>query len=427
MSNHAAIIAKVEKVIPIQGADKIHVAEILGEFCIVSKEIDVGYVGVLFPADLQLSVEFAKENNLFRDSTLNKDITVKGYFDSNRKVRAQVFMGVRSTAFFTSVDSLSFTNHSELSVGDRINVLNGVAICERYVSPQTKEVREKNSKQNPPRKKAIPLFKEHKDTAQFNHFVNMIPVGAILSFHAKKHGTSFRVGKLPSHQPLKWWQKIVNKVIPDAYTGETWENVVGTRRVVLKNEDSVGFHGKDTYRHEIAKQIYPKLVKGMQVYGEIVGFVNGTSIMPKHSVKELKDKEMLKKYGEHITYSYNNSPDEYDFHIYRITQTDVEGNIHEWDQQKMEKWCAENGFKTTLDVNPQIVYDGDVEGLKELVYELTERPSLLCEDYEDPTHISEGIIIRVDYKGNTSFYKNKSIPFKIMEGILTVSDEEDVN
>lgn len=418
MSNHAAIIAKVEKVSPIEGADRIHLAEILGEFCVVSKDVGVGYVGVLFPADLQLSHEYAHANSLYRHAELNSDVTKKGFFDDNRRVRAQVLRGVRSTAYFASLESLAFcVDAPEATVGCRINTWGDNLICERFISEKVKKIREQ--KQNAPKLKSIPLFKEHKETAQLNHFIDSVPEGALLSFHAKKHGTSFRVGILPREVKMSFWQKIASKLFGVHFPTEGWVEVVGSRRVVLKRSE------KEAYRFEVADAILPKLSKGMQVYGEIVGYVNGKPIMPPHSVKALKDKRYSAKYGDTVTYSYNTKPHEYRFHIYRITSLDAADNIIEWDQQKLENWCAENGLEGTVSVHPQFVYQGDKEALKALVQRLTEREEVLCEDYEDPTHISEGIIMRVDYKGKTTFYKNKSIPFKVMEGILTVDDVED--
>lgn len=44
-----AIIAKIDRVIDIPGADNIQVGVVLGESVIVSKERGVGKVGVLFP------------------------------------------------------------------------------------------------------------------------------------------------------------------------------------------------------------------------------------------------------------------------------------------------------------------------------------------------------------------------------------------
>ena len=65
MSNYKAIVGKIDTIYPIQGADNIQVAKVLGETVIVSKSLQVGYVGILFVAGTQLSEEYCKNNNLY--------------------------------------------------------------------------------------------------------------------------------------------------------------------------------------------------------------------------------------------------------------------------------------------------------------------------------------------------------------------------
>jgi hypothetical protein len=82
-------------------------------------------------------------------------------------------------------------------------------------------------------------------------------------------------------------------------------------------------------------------------------------------------------------------------------------------------WCEHHGFLSSFVVHPPFIYNGNKEALLELVTQLTERPEVLTEDYIDPSHISEGIVIRVDHKKTAPvFYKNKSWAFKVAEGIF---------
>ena len=74
------------------------------------------------------------------------------------------------------------------------------------------------------------------------------------------------------------------------------------------------------------------------------------------------------------------------------------------------------------------VDNGDVRTLQDLVSDLTERPELLTEDYIDPSHVSEGIIVRVDNgKMTPQFYKSKSYAFRVMEGLCQAEDVEDAS
>ncbi len=194
-----------------------------------------------------------------------------------------------------------------------------------------------------------------------------------------------------------------------------------------QKEMRVSFHGDEGFRYEVAKQIEPFLEKGMQCFGEIVGSVNGKSIMPTHDIKALKDKAYTKKYGNSVTYNYLCSQAEYKFMIYRLTHLNANGENVDFTQKQMEAFCQKYNLPHTFEVAPQEVYDGDLEKLVAKVNQLTERPEVLTEDYIDPSHISEGIVVRCDY-GNMkpTFYKAKSYAFSVCEGIADCIDPEDV-
>lgn len=424
---HKAIIARIDKVREIIGADNIQEGIVLGESVVISKDIKEGFVGIFFPVELQLSKDYCFNNNLFRDSTKNKDTNQKGFFDENRRVRAQTFMKVKSCGYFAPLTSLDYTGFDYVQgVGQTFDEINGHKICEKYISKEAK-LKIANKGQKLRKVKEIPFFAKHVDSEQFKHYAERIPAGALLSFHAKVHGTSFRVAKTQVIKPLPAWKKLVNKVIP-LFNKENLEYVVGTRNVVLDNPEKEGFHGSEAYRFEVMEVLKPHLEDGMTIYGEIAGFVNGGSIMPKHSIESLKDKSFTKKYGKEVTYSYGCKAHEYRFHIYRITRQTLNGDLVDMSQKQLDKWCSDRNLNGTLDVHPQIIYDGDVEKLRILVEALTERPEVLTEDYIDPTHVSEGIIVRVDVDRDTpQFYKSKSFAFKCMEGLETVVDEETIS
>lgn len=425
-----AIVAKVTQVMAIPGADKIHVAVVLGENCIVSKDVGVGYVGLLFPADTQLSEQYCFENNLNRHGTDNKNPEKTGFFDSNRRVRVQPFLKVKSTAYFASVESIAYCGENcvaqiyALPMGTVIDKVGENNICCKYISQAT---RDNINKQNRPKMaKAVlmPYFEKHVDSAQFKHSAAMIPVGALLSFHAKVHGTSHRNSFTKVVLDLPKWKQMVNKIVP-VFPTEEWKHVVGTRNIVL-TEKAEGFHGSEQFRFDVMESLKPYMSKGMTIYGEIAGYANGKPIMPMHSGKAAKDKKFLKKYGESVIYKYGCKEHEYRFHIYRITQLTQDGVNVDFSQKQLEQWCDERGVKSTFEVAPQEVYDGDLEKLLAKVEELTERESVMSEDVIDSTHPSEGIIIRVDTgKMNPYFLKSKAYFFRTLEGLCEAVDTED--
>lgn len=420
---HKCIVAKIDRTVAIEGADRIHIAFVLGEQVIVSKDWQEGMVGLFFPVDLQLSEQYCKENNLFRDSTKNMDETKKGFFEASRRVRAQPFLKVKSTGYFASLDSLDYLGKVNLKLGDQFDELNGVLVCEKYISEKAKQ-KIANSSTKKVKLVEFPTFNKHVDSEQFKHFAERIEAGSILYFHAKVHGTSFRVGHLPRTITLPRWKEYVNRFVP-VFKTEVMDHVVGTRNVIIENQDKEGFHGSEAFRFEVADILGTFIEPGMTIYGEIAGYANGRPIMPNHSVKALKDKRYTDKYGNENVYSYGCPEGQYRFHIYRITHQKLNGESVDMTQEQLEKWCDNRGLTRTVDVHPKMVYDGDVQKLRDLVEELTERPDVLTEDFINPQQIGEGIIIRVDNgKGTPDFYKSKSYAFRVMEGLAEADDME---
>lgn len=434
---YEAIIAKIDKVEEIPGANSIQIGwGVLGEVVVVSKSNAVGDVGIFFPCDLQLSPDYCKYNNLYRDKEKNVNPEAKGFFDDNRKVRAQKFMKVKSDGYFAPLESLQYTGicldplREVLPLGRKFNELklhpnsSPVQICCKYVSPVNLMKSVQGTGKKGKVKPQAPLFREHTDTDQFKYNLHKIPVGALLSFHAKVHGTSARYGHtIVRRPPVTLMQRLLDKV--GLYNGENWEFVAGTRRVLLQNEhrDKLGYNGPEAFRFKILDHLKPHLSKGMTVYGEIAGYANNSPIMGKHSTAPLNDKAYVQKYGPEMIYEYGCGPGMDRFHIYRITVTTEDGFSIDFTDAQVHAWAQQRGFFSPFEVHPPIIYDGDKDKLLALVTQLTERPGTLTEDYIDPSHISEGIVVRVDHVNTTPlFLKNKSWAFKVMEGIFKESN-----
>lgn len=431
MSTYKAIIAKIDRVTPIPGADKIHTAFVLGEQIVVSKSWGVGKVGLFFPADCQLSKDFCSENNLYRDSTLNKDKDAKGFFDRNRKVRCQPFLKVKSEGFFCELSSLSYLDSEgicpweDLGVGYKLDSLNGAEFCRKFVSEQTKK-KMNNVQKHKTKTKATPMFNKHVNTEQLKYCVNSIQEGALVSIHAKVHGTSARYSySTVTRTPQNWLDKLKDKFGLFKRTSD--EYLVGTRNVVLHEDQygKEGFHGSEQFRFDVLEMLKPYLEHGMTVYGEIAGYANGKPIMGTHSTETLRDKKFNKKYGKEMTYTYGCAQHESRFHIYRISITNRQGVEVDFSDKQVMTWCEDRGLNPPHQLCEPFVYDGNPNSLMEKVEYLTEREDLLTEDYIDPTHISEGVVIRVD-SGTLvpNFYKNKSYAFKVMEGIFKETNED---
>jgi hypothetical protein len=418
MSNYKAIISKISHTVEIPKANNVQIGIVLGEPIVISKDWNVGDIGVFFCAGTELSKEYCSSNNLYRDSSLNSNPETTGFFDSNGRVKAQPFLKVRSCGYFSSIESLDFTGYelSKLKLGDSFEDLGGVPICRKYENEALKK-----SKLNSVGRlrKKVEDFKEHINTSQYQHQKGIIKAGDTISIQAKVHGTSARYGYHKVEKQLTRWQKFINKFV-SVFPTTVYEYVVGTRKVVLADRDKVGFHGPETYRFDVLDMLKPYLTKGMTIYGEIAGYANSKPIMSTHSTKGLKDKSYTRKYGESMTYKYGCVEGESRFHVYRITLTTAGGDTIDFTQPQLVEWCEARGISPAMDLIKPVSFNGDMTNLDALVEELTERPDVLTEDYIDPGHISEGVIIRVDSGGLTpTFLKSKSYAFKVLEGIAS--------
>ena len=148
--------------------------------------------------------------------------------------------------------------------------------------------------------------------------------------------------------------------------------------------------------------------------------------MDRHDVTKLKDKAMVKKYGNTITYTYGQQPGECDIYVYRIVLVNDEGYEVEYPWEKVKARCKELGVKHV----PELATGSFT--LSRLW--ATKRPTIsqLCnqqladgESTIDPSHIREGVVLRVEFPdGTTDWFKYKSFEFSLMEGI--VKDNETV-
>lgn len=190
MSTHVARIAKVDSIAPIQGADRIQIAYVLGNQVIVSKDTKVGDIGVFFDCELQLDEKYCAENNLFRKKELNKDKDKAGYIGDNRRLKVEKFMKIaKSEGLFMPLSSLEYTGHdiSKLKAGDTFDELNGVKICQKYINEKTRRFMESNRVKKP---KAIqaPTFIPHVDSENIKYYWDAIPKGALITLSSKSHG-----------------------------------------------------------------------------------------------------------------------------------------------------------------------------------------------------------------------------------------------
>lgn len=452
---HCGYVTTLNNVRKHPNADKLVLATCFTNTVCVNKDLYCeGEIGVYFPVDLQLSMEFCQKNGLL--AVYENGVNVSGgYMDpAKRNVKAIKLRGEQSDGLFLPLKCLEYTgvDMDSLNINDPITVVNGHEICRKYI-PRGKHQATvaggagKRVKRWAKRSIA-PVFYEHIDTEQLAYNLHMFKPGDLIEITRKLHGTSARTSHTKVFQGMKrtFWDKVFRREGTPIYG---WGYVSGTRRTVLDTFDG-GFYGSNEFRKPHHDFFEGKLLKGETVYYEIVGFTHdGKSIMGQCDNKKLKDKEFVKKYGETTTFSYGCSPngkkivhgrDEHgpfsleiscpqnDIYVYRMTMTNEDGEVVEYTPDQMRHRCMYMGVKTVpvhwygfIPQHPGSKED-DTISAGEWVLNKAEQ-FYDGEEPIDPTHIREGVVIRIINRPTFAAYKHKNFQFKVLEGIIKETAE----
>ena len=463
---YCGYVTTLKNVRPHSNADRMKLADCFGNTICVGIDAAEGEIGVYFPTDGQLSIEYCAQNDLVRRKDENGN-PAGGYLDpEKRNIRAIKLRGEKSDGLFMPLSSFAYTgvNLDELTVGTPITIVNGHEICQKYI-PRTKHSgsagnggAKRTSKSKAP---IAPLFYEHKDTEQLAYNLSAFKPGDEIEITLKMHGTSQRTAhtKVLTGYKRTFWDKLLKRAGTPIYD---WGYVTGTRRVVLDDFDG-GFYGSNEFRKQHADFFEGKLWKGETVYYEVVGFTHtGAPIMASADNKKINDKEFAKMYGKETVFSYGCSPtgmgepidywDEEktepsivpivpksDIYVYRMTMTNEDGEVVEYTPDFMRYRCEQMGVKTvpvwtrfTIPHSAGDIYVDRNENDKlddgEIAYsvpinagEYVLKEAEHFYDGPDPigkTHVREGVVVRILNRPIFTAYKHKNFSFKVLEGII---------
>lgn len=428
--NHCGYIVKVKELRKHPNADKLYIATFFGNDTCVSIDTQVGDIGVYFPCDLQLSLEFCIANHLCRK--LPDGTADTGYMEvDKRNITAIRLRGERSDGLYLPIKCLeSFGDISTLKVGDIISEFNGHIICNKYI-PRTRKQNNTNSpnvsKTRKHKDPIAPLFKEHIDTAQLAYNLSAFKPGDLIEITRKLHGTSARIGYLPVLKGYKrtLWDKITRKDGKPIYQ---YDYIDGTRRTLLVSYDG-GFYGSNEFRKHFHEAIKGKLHEGETCYAEIVGFTDdGTPIMGSVSNKKTNDKAFIKQYGDMTTFSYGCDPTgvtapKNDFYVYRMTLTTHDGYTVEYSPEYTRYRCEQMGVKFVpvewrgyIPEHPACEDDDTItagEWIMNKAEQYYDGPEPI-----DPRHVREGVVVRLVDKPSFTAYKHKNFSFRLISGII---------
>lgn len=326
--NYAAVIVKIKSLTPLEGLDNLVGAHFFGYQAIVSKDVKVGDVGVLFTAETQLSKDFTKQNSLYRHAELNKNTDKAGFIEDNRRVRAIKLRGNVSNALFMSLDSLGWTKAKieKLEEGDTFDVLNGKEICNKFVR-KTKKSNGANAAQVEEKyvrvdKKFMP---EHIDSIQYARNKHLIKGDTQIIVTQKLHGTSVRIANTLVNRKLTILEKISQKLGAKIQKTE-FDNVYGSRKVIkdINNPNQNHFYDSDVWT-DTGRKIDGLLPEGYIVYGEVIGYVGESPIQK--------------------NYTYNVPVGNSELYVYRVATINSQGIQVDLSWTQVKEFCHNSGLK----------------------------------------------------------------------------------
>lgn len=368
--NYIATICKVGEIHPIEGADKISRTVVNGFDIVVGNNTKEGDIVVYVPVESAINEKFLSANNLYeigeweRNSNCEEVGTLLakveelksegkfdeagavqkeakalvGYFNKRNRVRIVTLKGIASNGFIASIDSLVKYDPElkdtdwESLVGTQFNTIGEEEFCHKYIPP-VKEIPEKNTqKRFSKRMKKIKrfdrlidgFFKFHYDTIRIDstNFSKALKPDNIVTLSVKVHGSSVVCGNVLVNRKLSFWEKI-KKLFGAKVQLTEYGNVYSSRSVIknryINNGTINNFYGYDIWGC-VNRDFSPYLDEGMTVYGEIVGYAEGSD-------------KMIQK-----DHDYGCEVGHWKFMPYRITITDKFGDVKEWNLTDVDAW-----------------------------------------------------------------------------------------
>lgn len=418
--SYCGYITKLENVRKHPNADKLVLADVLGATVIVGNNSKSGDIVVYFPSDGQLSEEYCKVNDLVRrkDEFGNP---AGGFLDPDkRNVRIIKLRGEHSDGLCMPLESFTYTgvDVAFFAVGDSITTVNGHEICRKYIprKPNTTTIRTQKGKTRREEKEVSPYFAEHVDTPQLRFVMDNFKPGDVIVLSEKVHGTSSRnANTLTISRKQSWFDKLFHRKGKEI---KAYKYLVGTRRTTV-NSSLGGYYGNNEFRINWGKKFLGKLHEGECVFGEIAGYVDGTTttIMGIADNKKTNDKEFIKQYGSATIFSYGCQPGESRYFVYRMTYTMPDGTVIEYPWDMMTLRAKQMGFEVVPELD-RFIYTTE-EDFMARINRWLDIPSTI-----DPSHVIEGVVVRAINDPGLRIAKAKSKNFQIIEGIMKADAEQ---
>lgn len=301
---------------------------------------------VYFPTSCEINPQLLAYGNLYRHTEKNNKPEAKaGFFEDNGRVKAIKLRGIVSEGFlmeWTLFHNFIVENTNkeiEPSINIEFDSIEDSGksfwICKKYIIQTTiKSPKESRYQKRVKRFNRVvdTQFRFHYETSIYRKVPTFIRPDDLISITSKIHGTSGISAYVLCKRPKKWYE-IFKKEDPVIY------DYLYSSRSVIKNADynpkhSGGFYGVDIWKYA-DDYVRPFLIKGMSAYYEIVGFLpNGGYIQKNYDYGCVPPKNE-QDYKPEVNFKVR---------IYRITLTNVNGQVHEFSAREVQQWCKINGL-----------------------------------------------------------------------------------
>jgi len=360
--NYLSKIVEIKEFIkhPDPKVERIKCAVVDGFIITVGIDSEPGLY-VYFPVLSQINTQLLQYLNLYRNKTLNANPEKTGYFEDKGIVKAINLRGVKSEGFLMPIIDL------QNFIIDQVNVElttpepntefdevehNGKTfwISRKYVAPVQKTPGTPGSSKEKKKHKGLDKiideqFRFHYDTTLIKKCPHVIHPNDIIHISSKWHGTSGISAYVLCHKRLSWMEKIAKWLTGNSF--DIYDYVYSSRTVIKNryyNKDVTdGYYGCDVWKYA-DDYIKPFLIKGMTIYYEIVGYLpNGGWIQKNYD------------YGCVPPTVFENGQMQYiqgkNFKVlvYRITLTNVDGQVHEFSAHEVQTWCKQRNILCAIE------------------------------------------------------------------------------
>jgi hypothetical protein len=375
-----------------------------------------------------------------------------GFFNKYGRVRILKLRGQASMGFLvdpeniknwigSSISLLDFTQH----VGEDFDTIGDHKFIQVYIPPRKPQPEKYTKDQRRQRRiekisRMIPgEFAFHYDTQQLNRNMHRVNLDDRVDISVKMHGTSICLGNVLVKKPKQYKCKFINwlhnKLPLKWQTLKPGYDVVYSSRTVIKNADlnntlnpGGGYYGTDVWA-DYAKLFGPCIPEGMEIFGEIVGYVTGTQTAIQKG------------------YDYGCKVGENRLMIYRIRTKNEDGTHKEWNMKDIVEWSNtlkwvlnRDGLDENKIMLTPMLYSGTLRDLypeisteyhwRENVLEALKNDKMFGMEEMEPLNITkmprEGIVVRIQDDPVAEAFKLKCIKFLEKEAKNIDNGEVDI-